>query len=66
MFPQKSKAVMVNGKHYIAHADFLFDTLTITCDGKQVYKDTLDEYTNFDGNMEAFLIDQSIIKQERV
>ncbi len=66
MIGTKTKEIMVNGKQYFAHADFFNDTLTITYNGKQVYKDTLDEYTNFTGNMEAFLIDQLLIKQERV
>lgn len=57
----KSKAIMIGNKQYVAYADFLNDELRITCDGKQIYRDTLDEYTNFDGNMQAFLRDQSLI-----
>lgn len=57
----KSKSLMIGNKQYVAHADFLNDELRITCDGKQIYRDTLDEYTNFDGNMQAFLRGQSLI-----
>ena len=60
MFTQ-SKSIMLSGKQYVAFANFFNDELRITCDGKEVYRDTLDEYTNFSGNMEAFLIDQSLI-----
>ena len=60
MFTQ-SKALFLNGKQYVAVANFANDELRITCDGKEVYRDTLDEYTNFPGNMEAFMRDQSII-----
>jgi hypothetical protein len=59
-----SKSIFVNGKQYIAFADFMADELRITCDGKEVYRDTPDEYTNFMGNMEAFLVDQSILGKE--
>lgn len=64
MFTQSTKEVMINGKQYFAHADFLNDTLTITYNGKQVYKDTLNEYTNFSGNMTDFLTDQSLLGKE--
>lgn len=60
MFTQ-SKAVFINGKQYVAFANFANDELRITCDGKEIYRDTLDEYTNFDGNMEAFCRDQSLV-----
>lgn len=58
-----SKSIFIAGKQYVVFANFANDELRITCDGQQIYKDTLDEYTNFSGNMEAFLIDQSLINQ---
>ena len=63
MFIQ-SKSIFVNGKQYTAFVNFANDELRITCDGKEIYRDMLDEYTNFTGNMEAFLTDQSLLGRE--
>ena len=60
-----SKSVFIDGKQYTAFANHMTDELRITCEGNVIYRDSLDEYTNFDGNMEAFLKDHSLIGADK-